>query len=683
MPAFRQEGFPSKQRESNPTQNMTKRIFVLALAVLFISTLAEAQKSKTPKADNLFKQGKFFNAAEYYKKAYAKQSNKQVKAQAAFKAGECYRMMMNQKMAEDWYQKGIVGNKDPLSLWRYAEALKANGKYPEAIVQFNKYKEEKPEDGARADVAVKECEAAQAWKDKPTRHRIDNLADLNTKYYDFSLNWSPVDNRTVYFASSREEATGNSNDGWYGQKDFDLFTASIDNNGKWSLAKPLPEPINSAASEGVPTFDPKGNTMYFSRTVMIKGKNEVSKIFKSTYNGTSWSEPELLAFNSDDYNCGHPALSKDGSTLYFSSDMPGGMGGKDLWMSKWDGGNSGWGGPQNLGNMVNSMGDEMFPYVHSENERLYYSSNGKPGMGGLDIMYTENSGGAWTEPVNMKSPMNSPADDYGITYDSPTTGYISSGREGGKGSDDLYRFLVPPLNFSVSGRVYDTDTKESLEGATVELFGSDGTSLSVKTGADGLYRYELKPETKYKISGSMTGYLTKFHECSTVGLEESKDFVRDFDFPLKSTARPIELPEIFYDLDKSTLRPESKRELDGLIKTLNEENPTITIKLRSHTDWRATDQYNIGLSQRRAKSVMDYLIKNGVDKERLAWEGLGETEPRTIDFAKPEYEPFKVGDKLTYEYIDALPTQELKDKAHQLNRRTEFSVTSTNYVPKK
>jgi len=397
----------------------------------------------------------------------------------------------------------------------------------------------------------------------------------------------------------------------------------------------------------------------------------------TTMTDGKWSDPIDLPFNSESYTCGHPCLSPDGNSMYFSSDMPGGQGGKDIWVSAWNG--SSWGTPTNLGSNVNSSGDELFPTM-GKNGKLYLASNGRSGMGGLDMFHASYEGGTWTEAANMKSPMNSSADDFGLIWNSESTGYFTSNRDGGKGMDDVYSFIVPPLKLNVGGRVYDTDTKESLEGAAVELFGSDGTSLSVQTGSDGMYRYELKANVKYKLSASFTGYLTKFHELSTVGLEEDEDFTKDFDFPLKSTSKPITVPEIFYDLDKSTLRAESKKALDGLIQTLN-ENPTITIKLTAHTDYRAEDAYNQKLSDRRAKSVMDYLIANGVPADRLTSEGKGETQAKSVENDE-EYAPFKTGDVLTKEFIDALASEEDKEKAHQYNRRTEFEVTGTTYVPK-
>ncbi|MDQ3051952.1 MAG: OmpA family protein, partial [Bacteroidota bacterium] len=426
----------------------------------------------------------------------------------------------------------------------------------------------------------------------------------------------------------------------------------------------VPPPVNSSSSDGASVWDAKNNVLYFTRCQKIKNKEGICRLYKSVYANAAWGTPEPLPFATEDFTTGHPALTEDGSVMYFTSDMPGTLGGKDIFMVKWDAASSNWGTPTNLGSAVNTTGDEMYPYV-SASGKLYFSSNGHPGMGGLDIFHATEGGGSWGSVNNVKSPMNSPGDDFGIMFDGDVTGYLTSNREGGLGADDIYSFRIPPPVFSVAGRVYDTDTKENIEGATVELFGSDGTSLSVKTGADGMYRYELKGDAKYKVSASYTGYLTKFLEVSTVGMDESKEFVGDFDFPLKSTARPIELPEIFYDLDKASLRAESKKELDGLIKVLD-ENPTITIRIEAHTDTRASNEYNIDLSKRRAKSVVDYLIKNGVDRDRLTSEGFGETKSRVSD-----------------DEIAKMGTTAEKEAGHQKNRRTEFMVLGTDFVPKK
>jgi len=655
----------------------------LILACLFALPVdaQKQKKSKLPKADRAFNNAEYSKAIDLYKKAYTKKT-KQVKAEAAFKCGECYRFISDYKEAANWYEKAVkAGYKDDKAILMFAEALKASGKYDEAIVQYNNYKAKQPTD-TKVDEAIQASTMAQGWKDKPTRFKVNNFTPLNTKYYDFGTFLNPADKNMLYFTSSREESAGDDNDKWIGEKFFDLFKTVKDNNQKWSMPVLVGTTINSDASDGSACIDSKGTTLYLSRVPKVKNKPYIGKIYKTTLNGTTWSEPEGISLNGEDYTTGQPALTEDDQTMYFVSDMQGGLGGKDIWMSIFNKENSTWGTPVNLGASINTAGDEMFPVVASEG-KLYFSSNGHPGMGGLDIFSTVNEGGAWSEPVNMMSPVNSSGDDFSMFWETPTTGYLSSNREGGAGQDDIYTFEVPPPVFWIKGRVYDTDTKESLAGAKVELFGSDGTNLSFVTGEDGNYRYDLKPEVKYKVSASFTGYLTKFLEVSTVGLPEDKEFVGDFDFPLKSHKDVIELKDIFYDLDKATLRAESKAELDKLIKILD-DNPTITIDILAHTDFRADNKYNQDLSNRRAKSVVDYLIKAGVDKDRLASQGMGETSPRviklTVDNAN-DMAPFKEGDVLTEEFIIKLPKAD-QEKAHQLNRRTEFKVKGTSFVPK-
>jgi peptidoglycan-associated lipoprotein len=636
-------------------------LLVTLLSLPVIAQKAKTPKSKTPKADKAYNQANYSKATELYKKCYTKQKSKTDKATTAYKLGDSYRMMSNWKEASAWYEKSVKdGSKDPNATWYYAQGLQSNGKYDEAIAQYNAYKSLMPDD-SRTNGAIQACTQAQGWKDKPTRAVLENASALNSKYFDFSPSTANTP-KGIFFTSSRMESTGNGSDGWYGEKFFDLFTSSMDNNGKWSTPVAVPPPVNSASSDGASVWDAKNNVLYFTRCGKIKGKEGICRIYKSVYANASWGEPEALPFASEDYTTGHPSLSEDGKVMFFTSDMPGTTGGKDIYMVRWDGAK--WGTPTNLGTAVNTASDEMYPYA-GPGGKLYFSTNGHGGMGGLDLYTATEAGGVWGSVTNLQSPMNSPADDFGIMFSDAATGYLTSNREGGLGADDIYSFHIPPPVFSVSGRVYDTDTKESIAGATVELFGSDGTSLSVKTGSDGMYRYELKPENKYKISASYTGYLTKFLEVETVGLADSKDFVGDFDFPLKSTAKPIEMRDIFYDLDKATLRAESKTELDALIKILD-ENPTITIRIEAHTDTRATDSYNMDLSNRRAKSVVDYLIKNGVDKDRLSSQGFGETKVRVTD-----------------EEIAKMATSAEKEAGHQQNRRTEFNVLGTDFVPKK
>ncbi|MCX6290849.1 MAG: OmpA family protein [Bacteroidetes bacterium] len=638
---------------------------------------ASAQKTSTSSADAAYTKGDYYDAVPLYKKAFNKEKNKAKKAEILFKTAESYRMVNDFKNQEVWYDKAIKGGyKEPVVFLRLAEALQFNGKYDEAIVQFTTFKNAAVND-PRGEDGIKACTQAQKWKDKPTRYRIDNASALNSKYSDFGVSYSNKDHRAVIFTSAREESIGKNNDGGTGEKFQDLYEASVDKKGKWSTPKPLLEPINSGGNDGGAALDKKGNEMFFTRCDFEKGKVGICEIYFTKRKGQTWDEPKLIPLSPDSATVGQPCLSPDEQTLYFVSDMPGGQGGKDIWMSAYDRKAKAWGKPVNLGNKVNTAEDDMFPFVAPDNT-LYFASKGHPGMGGLDIFKTKMStGGAWEEPVNMRYPINTPADDFAFLIDEGNDkGYLSSNREGGKGGDDIYTWVLPPLVFTVSGKVFDADSKANIEGVSIELFGSDGTSVPYKTDKTGAYKFDLKPETSYKVSATMKDYLNKYIEVSTVGLEISKDFIGDFDFAMKSTKKPIELPNILYDLAKWDLRPESKIALDGLVKTMD-ENPTIVIELGSHTDSRPIPMTNDTLSQRRAQSVVDYLIEKGVDADRLHAKGYGEKEPRTLNVNMGH---FKAGDVLTDAFITGLKNTALKEEAHQLNRRTEFKVLRTNYV---
>jgi peptidoglycan-associated lipoprotein len=640
-------------------------IYCLILGLL-LSTQTEAQKkSKTDVADKAFSRAEYFNAIALYKKAYAKEKNKAVKAEILFKTAESYRMVNDMKEAESWYEKAVASNyPDPIAKFRLAQTVKANGRYADAIVKFNEYKTSAPSD-SRAQEAIQSCETAQGWKDKPLRIKVENVTPLNTKFSDFAASYRTADYASIIFTSNRQESMGRSTDGWTGQKFSDLYEATRDAIGKWSTPKPLSAPVNSVLNEGTAILDKTGNVMFFTRCFIEKNRPGVCKIFITRKKGDAWEDPKSLPFNSDTFTVGHPSISADGTKLYFSSDMTGGFGGKDIWMSSYDKASDAWGKPVNMGSVINTASDEMYPFIN-DNGSLYFASNGHPGMGGLDNFRSPAEGAGFGKPQNLKYPMNSSADDFGIVFaGSSEKGYFTSNREGTIGGDDIYSFEGIPLYFTVAGRVYDADTKVSLTGAKVELFGSDGSNLTYTTVGDGMYKYELNEETSYTITASLTGYLSKSIKLSTVGLEESKDFVHDFDFALPPISKPILLPEIYYDFDMATLRPESKKELDGLITTLT-ENPNITIRLVSHTDARGGHAYNMSLSNRRAKSVVDYLIAQGIDAERLQFEGRGKTQ-------------FKVSES----EIAKLGSEDEREAAHQLNRRTEFEVLRTDYVPGK
>ncbi len=650
---------------------------LLTACLLFAASLTFAQRGPTYQADLAFDKGDYYDAASLYKKAFTKEKNKVKRAEIIYKVAESYRLTNDYKNQEVWYAKSIkAGYKNADAILHYADALKMNGKYDEAIVQYTAFQKDASGD-PRGDLGIQSSQQAQKWKDKPTRCRVTNVAPINTKYSDFGASFSHKDHRHLIFTSARQESIGKNNDGGTGEKFQDLYESIVDKKGKWSSPKPLLEPINSGSNDGSATMDSKGIDMFFTRCDAEKNKNGSCLIYYTKRKGATWDEPKLIPLSSDSFTVGQPSLSADEQTLYFVSNMSGGQGGKDIWLTKFDKKSKSWGTPVNAGDKINTEFDEMFPYIAADNT-LYFSSKGHVGMGGLDIFSAKQTNGIFDEPVNLKYPINTSYDDFAYIVDDLTgdKGYLSSDRDGGKGSDDIYSWSLPPLLFTVSGKVFDADTKGNVEGATIELFGSDGSSIPIKTDKTGAYKFDLKPETSYRLSATMPNYLNKYIEVSTVGIEQSKDFIGDFDFALRSTLRAIELPEVYYDLAKWDLRPESKKALDGLVETLK-ENPTIVVEIGSHTDSRPIPMTNDTLSKRRAESVVKYLVQHGIENDRLSFRGYGATTPRSLD---KDQGSFKSGDVLNEAFINNLSSTKLKEEAHQMNRRTEFKVLRTNYV---
>ena len=370
---------------------------------------------------------------------------------------------------------------------------------------------------------------------------------------------------------------------------------------------------------------------------------------------------------------GHPAVSPDGKYLYYVSDAVGGFGGKDIFRSRLVGND--FGPMENLGPDINTPGDEMFPYVR-DSVTLYFASNGHPGMGGLDLFKaTQDSTGKW-HVENLKAPINSMGDDFGITFEGDKEkGFFSSNRNDARGYDHLYSFELPIITIFIEGIVFDVD-ENPIEDATVRIVGKDGLNEKVLAKKDGTYRVELERDIRYVMMASARGYLNQNFELKTGPEEKNETYI--VDFYLSPISKPVVIENIFYDFDKATLRPESQKALDEMIKMLN-DNPNVTIELGAHTDRKGSDQYNERLAQRRAQSVVDYLIAGGIEKERLEAKGYGESVPKVINkkMAK-NYDFLNEGDVLTEEFILTL-TPEQQEIADQINRRTEFKVLRTNY----
>jgi peptidoglycan-associated lipoprotein len=660
-----------------------KRLLLLII-IVFIATSPDvtAQKRKAERAYSSFNAGEYFDAIDLFKNTYSKtkKTDKSTRTELVFMIAECYRMINDPKNAETWYRLAVKSSfSKPEAQFFLAESLKKNGKHQLAIDEFKKYKQVAPSD-ARTDQEIRSCELAIEWLRNPEAYKVEELKELNSKESDFSPAYGRDDFGLIYFTSSRDDAAGNKTHGATGQSFTDIFESRIDKKSKWSTPVPV-EVINSEFEEGTPSFSSDYNELYFTRCEAGKREKKGCVIMYSKKTGDKWSDPKNIGILPDSVIAAHPSLSSDGSTLYFVSDIAGGFGKKDIWKITRAKAGDAWSKPVNLGPDINTPGDELFPYIR-EDGTLYFSSDGLIGMGGLDIFKAKpQPDGSWVVQ-NMKPPVNSFADDFGIAFENGNEKGIFSSTRKGRGNDDLYSFELPPLKFNVTGLVKDEKTGAAIPGSLVQLIASDASNLQAETGTGGDFKFALKADVDYIFLVSKRSYLNGKEKETTKGQDKSRDFM--VTILLTPTDSPIELPNILYDFGKWDLRPESMVSLDKLVETLL-DNPEVTIELMSHTDSRDTEQYNQDLSQKRAQVVVLYLIDKGVEPDRLSAKGYGESTPKVVDAIIAAQNPFlKTGTALTEQYINTLSNDEQKEIAHQINRRTEFKVLRTDYKsPKK
>jgi peptidoglycan-associated lipoprotein len=595
-----------------------------------------------------------------------------------FMIAECYRLINDPRNAETWYKLAVKSAyPKPEAQYWLAESLKKNGKYQLAVDELKKYKLVAPAD-AKADQEIRACELALEWQRNPEAYKVEELKDLNSKEADFSPSFGRDDFGVIYFTSSRDDAAGNKTHGATGQGYTDIFESRIDKKSKWSTPVPVAI-INSEFEDGTPFFVSDYKELYFTRCEAGKREKKGCVIMFSKKTGDLWSEPTNIGILPDSLVSAHPSLSPDGLSLYFVSDIAGGSGGKDIWISTRNAGENNWSKPRNAGPDINTSGNELFPFVRNDGT-LYFSSDGLIGMGGLDIFKAiPQADGSWNVQ-NMKPPINSSSDDFGIAFENGNEKGIFSSTRKGKGNDELYSFEFPPLKFNITGLVKDEKTGAAISASTVYLIASDGNNLQTETGAGGDFKFILKPDADYIFLAKKDGFLNGKERETTKGQERSRDFMATI--LLTPIDRPIELPNIFYDFGKWDLRPESMVSLDKLIETLT-DNPNVTIELMSHTDSRDTEEYNYDLSQKRAQSVVQYLIDKGIEPERLSAKGYGESSPKIVDAAVVAQASFlRNGITLTEQFINSLTSDEQKEIAHQINRRTEFRVLKTDYESK-
>ena len=650
------------------------RILPMLALGLMISISTQAQRNYIKEAQKYYTNEQWVDAIEAYKKASSKVSNKIQKAECIFKVAECYKHLNDMKNTETWLAKAVKAKyPDPIVTLYLADVKKAQERYADAIIDYNEYAKTVPSDPRGAD-GVKSCELAQKWKDNPTRYTV-SILPFNSKGWDYSPIYADKKYNSIYFVSTREGATGNDTDPSAGQSFSDIYETKMDKKGAWSAPQALGQPINTTFNEGPLSFNKKRNKMFFTRFKVEKNKLYGTRIMMAEKKGGGWTEPKLIPLCPDTstYSVGHPAILPDESRLYFASNMPGGFGGFDIWYVTYDKKTSAWGDPQNCGSTINTIGDEYFPSI-SEAGDFYFASNGQMGMGGLDIFRAKKSGDSFSNVENLQYPINSAGDDFGIIWEGTKgeRGMLTSNRAGGKGGDDIYSFALPPVIFNVDGVVYNKETREKVVGAKVKLIGSDGSSIETTTDGTGGYRFDMTPDgrrviqtqTTYTLTCEKVDYLGDRSEFTTVGLDNGQDFKKDMEMTPVKKEVSIKLPSILYDLAKWDLKPQFQDSLSGLIKTLN-DNGNITIELGSHTDTRGDVKANAELAQKRAQSVVDFLISKGIAGDRLKARGYGESQPMISDAE-----------------INAMKTPEEKEEAHAKNRRTTFKITSFTYVPK-
>ena len=687
---------------------LIRKYSLLGLLVAILLLPGCSVQKKIKRADRKFAIGEYYTAGDIYKQCYSRLSTKkdrELKGYVAYRQGECYRLINNQR-ATNAYNNALRCKyqlKDSTVYLHYAQALQYQGKYKDAIKNYELYLEKHP-DNYVAQAGKYACGKIDEWKKQGSRYKTSEAKEFNQKR---TSNFAPMfigsNTDALMFTSNRQEKQKGGTkklkrpSNVTGQQLFQLYQTRKNAAGEWEdivLAEGLygeqggeGDQKNDSTEEkggktnaemGVCSFSRDGRMMLFTYSKPINGKDLGAKIYSSERASGEWSEAqEVKLFADSSITVGHPALNNTGDTLYFVSDAPGGVGGKDIWFAELEGDE--WINPQPLGAGINTTADEMYPYVH-EDGTLYFSSNGQPGYGGLDIFKatrdtTYKDSVVWVL-FNMGAPFNGIGDDFGITFAGNTqNGFFSSNKGDKKGFDKIYQFWLPEMEFIAEGTVRD-EQGEPIADAKLRIVGSDGTNSRVNARRDGTYKIKLNKEVKYVMLATARGYLNAKEQWDTKGLKDSKTYT--LDFALSPISRPVKMENIFYEFGRWELTQASEKEMDGLIKLLN-DNPNITIELSAHTDMKGNEEFNQELSQKRAQACCDYLIKKGIEKERLTPVGYGKSKPVVADKALNKQYPFiPVDQALDEEFILKLKSDQ-QEICNQINRRTEFKVIKTTY----
>lgn len=650
-------------------------ITVVCLVALFLVSCGTDKFVK--RGEKALALGEYYDAADDFKQAYQKTPPKERNTRGAIarRMALCYEKSLQSAKAIVAYRNAIRYKEDRGSdHLALAQLLMKNGNYKDAVTEFQVALDSMP-DNAVATAGLEAARHAPDIKQVGSRYTVKRLDELNGRCADYSPMLLGDNADEIYFTSTRKEAEGDELSGITGMKPGDIFYSSKDEKGKWT--KPVAVTgLNSAYDEGACCFSPDGREMYLTKCVTDPSWPRYAKIVKASRADASWGKPSEVELTRDTLSSfAHPAVSPDGEWLYFTSDMPGGMGGLDIWRVRITG--HGFGGVENLGSPINTAGDEAFP-TFRPNGDLYFSSTGHPGLGGYDIFIARTGKDGKTTISHPGYPLNSAGDDFGMTFEGVhNRGFFSSNRGDARGWDHLYSFENPEIEQNVKGWVYEIDGYE-LPQAQLYCVGDDGTNEKLTLKSDGSFTKTMQPGVSYLFLAACKGFLNHKEEIRALANpKESRDTT--LQFALANISAPVLIDNIFYDFDKATLRDSSKTALDQLVDILN-DNPNITIELAAHTDYVGSDVYNKGLSQRRAESVIRYLIDHGIAADRLTPVGYGKERPRKVNRRlAARYSWLKVGDVLTEQFIKAMSDAKHQDICNQLNRRTEFSVLRTTY----
>jgi peptidoglycan-associated lipoprotein len=658
-----------------------------------------AQGKQLKKAQLAYDQYEFHKAMDFYKRAYSKSSDKTQKIQMSFRLAECARRIGNYRQAESYYKRTIkMRYDDPIAILYLGMMQRNIGKYEEAIKSFESYMEKVPED-ERASESILACQMAIDWEANPSRYAVSNMKSINSKQDDSMPSYGNNDYTEILFTTARKGVKGRRLSAQTGQYFTDIWVTNIKEDKKKRGAKKKAkvkwnEPmslgdyledddlINTKFDEGAVALNERGNLMYFNRSMKQKNKFNAPKIYTTTKKGGAWEEPSEISIPIDsNHMVIYPCLSPDEKVLYFVSDMPGGFGDFDVWMSEYNKRNDAWSEPINLGPEVNSPGKEISPFIHKDGT-LFFASDGHLGMGGFDLFRArKRPSGQYGKVKNMKFPINSSYDDFGIIFSGKDAinGFFTSNRKGGRGGDDIYDVKLSDLKFVMEGILQDIETTDPLQGVSIHLEGSDGSTFDALTNKNGFFDFgeeAIKQGVEYEVTFIKDTYVTVYDTVTTQDLtindfettDEGFLYKISIDLSLELYRLPIVLPQIEYDLGSSELRPMAQKDLDYLTEVL-ETNIDLRIQLRSHTDFRSGEDFNQELSQKRADACVEYLISKGVDASRMEAIGMGETEPIVL---LEDKNGLNAGDVLSEEFILGLRSKRLQERAHQMNRRTDF-----------